>query len=121
MSGDKRPSSQRKSKLGQESDSPISQRVSDHDAMDDDGVLDEVTKAQKKNLKNQNLKMMHKEKQHHMELYNDESPFVHMEIFKDVVGLTREQLERVKEGKKAKKIPKNQPCNVTVGAKFTRT
>ena len=56
-----------------------------------------------------------------MELYNDESPFAHMEIFKDVVGLTREQLERVKEGKKQKKIPNNQPCNVTVGARFTRT
>jgi len=67
------------------------------------------------------LKVLHQEKQHHLELYNDESPFVNMEIFKDVVGLTREQLEKVKEGKKLKKIPKNQPCDVTVGAKFLRT
>lgn len=42
-----------------------------------------------------------------MNLYNDESAFVHMEIFKDVVGLTREELEKVKEGKKLKKIPMN--------------
>ena len=55
-----------------------------------------------------------------MNLYNDQSAFVHMEIFKDVVGLTREELEKVKEGKKLKKIPMNQPVNMTVGAKFSK-
>lgn len=88
-------------------DSPISQRVSEHDNIEcTDGFMEDA-KEQRRKLKNQQLKQIHQEKRNHMELYNDESAFAHMEIFKDVVGLTREELEKVKEGKKLKKIAKN--------------
>lgn len=42
------------------------------------------------------MRKVDQEKNKHNQLYNDESPFMHMDIFKDVVGLSKSELEAIK-------------------------